>query len=135
MMTEPSIWKSEVRDYEVDYQGIVNNANYFHYLDHARAKVLESFGINIASCALEKKNMVLLKTGIIFKKSLVYGNAFSVCSKMKRISRFKFTFEQKIFSELDQQLIVVADSLVACIDERGKPYLLKQLEHMEITGS
>ena len=26
----------KVRDYEVDSQGIVNNANYLHYLEHTR---------------------------------------------------------------------------------------------------
>ena len=26
----------EVRDYELDAEGIVNNANYLHYLEHTR---------------------------------------------------------------------------------------------------
>lgn len=34
----------KVRDYECDMQGIVNNANYQHYLEHARHEFLQSTG-------------------------------------------------------------------------------------------
>ena len=36
----------KVRDYEVDSQGIVNNANYLHYLEHTRHEFCESEGIS-----------------------------------------------------------------------------------------
>ena len=32
--------KMKVRDYECDLQGIVNNANYQHYLEHTRHEFL-----------------------------------------------------------------------------------------------
>ena len=32
----------EVRDYECDIQGIVNNANYLHYTEHTRHLYLQS---------------------------------------------------------------------------------------------
>ena len=36
----------EVRDYECDIQGIVNNANYLHYTEHTRHLYLQSLGVN-----------------------------------------------------------------------------------------
>lgn len=35
----------KVRDYEVDGQGIVNNANYLHYLEHTRHEFCEHAGL------------------------------------------------------------------------------------------
>ena len=42
--------KMKVRDYECDLQGIVNNANYQHYLEHTRHEFLTSVGISSPVC-------------------------------------------------------------------------------------
>ena len=39
----------KVRDYECDLQGIVNNANYQHYLEHTRHEFLLSAGASFAA--------------------------------------------------------------------------------------
>ena len=38
----------EVRDYECDIQGIVNNANYLHYMEHTRHKFIKTIGLDFA---------------------------------------------------------------------------------------
>lgn len=40
----------KVRDYECDLQGIVNNANYQHYLEHTRHEFLSSVGVSLQNC-------------------------------------------------------------------------------------
>lgn len=42
----------KVRDYECDLQGIVNNANYQHYLEHTRHEFLLSAGVSFAGRVL-----------------------------------------------------------------------------------
>ena len=38
----------EVRDYECDIEGIVNNANYVHYCEHTRHLFLQQCGLSFA---------------------------------------------------------------------------------------
>ena len=46
-MKEPSYELiMKVRDYECDLQGIVNNANYQHYLEQTRHEFLLSIGLS-----------------------------------------------------------------------------------------
>ena len=40
------IHEMKVRDYECDLQGIVNNANYQHFMEHSRHELLDSLGVN-----------------------------------------------------------------------------------------
>lgn len=40
--------RMRVRDYEVDVQGIVNNANYLHYMEHTRHEFCRNAGFSFA---------------------------------------------------------------------------------------
>ena len=40
--------RMEVRDYECDIEGIVNNANYMHYIEHTRHLFLKQCGLSFA---------------------------------------------------------------------------------------
>ena len=40
--------RMEVRDYECDIEGIVNNANYLHYTEHTRHCFLKHAGLSFA---------------------------------------------------------------------------------------
>lgn len=129
MSKEDFTCKFEVRNYEVDYQGIVNNACYFHYLDHARAKYLEALGVNVKEYADNDINIVLVETNLLFKKSLTFGNSVHVATKFEKQSRFKFAFDQKIFLEPTNELILESVSLVCCVNSKtGKPCVIKEFE-------
>ena len=64
----------KVRDYECDLQGIVNNSVYFNYLEHARHEFLHAKGVDFAKLAREKINLVVLRSEMDYKASLVPGD-------------------------------------------------------------
>jgi acyl-CoA thioester hydrolase len=53
-----------VRDYECDLQGVVNNANYQHYLEHTRHEFLISKGISFEKLHDEGLDLIVTKVEI-----------------------------------------------------------------------
>src|SRR3989339_1173783 len=103
----PSIyhWESEVRDNEVDLQGVVNNANYFIYMAHARHKHLSSLGIDFQFFHTEGFDLLLIHTDMTFKDSLKSGDEFIVTSELKANGRIKFDFYQDVIRKSDNKVI------------------------------
>lgn len=87
----------EVRDYECDLQGIVNNANYLHYLEHARHKLLLSKDVSFSELHNQGIDAVVVKAEIEYKKSLKSKDKFICISKVERKGKLKIIFNQKIY--------------------------------------
>ena len=56
----------KVRDYECDLQGIVNNANYQHYLEHTRHEFLTSVGVSFAALHEQGVDPVVARINMAF---------------------------------------------------------------------
>ena len=66
----------EVRDYELDAEGIVNNANYLHYLEHTRHGFCVANGISFAQMQEKGVIPVLNRVEIDYKTPLRSGDRF-----------------------------------------------------------
>lgn len=74
----------KVRDYECDLQGVVNNANYQHYMEHSRHEFLESLGLNFGKLHEEGIDFMVSKITIEYKISLRSGDRFIVGLNLER---------------------------------------------------
>jgi len=119
----------EVRDYECDLQGIVNNANYQHYLEHARHKFLHSQGFDFAELTARGMLLIVIRIEIDFKYPLRSGDKFSVQLRLERISPIRFAFQQEIIRE-DGKPIIKAKVVTAAMNEKGRPIVPKELESL-----
>ncbi|ADU66070.1 thioesterase superfamily protein [Desulfurispirillum indicum S5] len=124
-----------VRDYECDFQGIVNNAVYMNYLEHARHEFVKSRGLDVVKLAQENINLVLVKAEIEYRASLRSGDTFRVSVHMEPISRVRFLFVQQIHRQSDGKLIIDACMTGASIDEYGKPKAFDEITALLVRDS
>ena len=93
----------KVRDYECDLQGIVNNANYQHYMEHSRHEFLESLGVNFGKLHEDGIDAMVAKITIEYKIPLRSGDRFVVGINIQRQGA-KIVFHQDIYRLSDGKL-------------------------------
>ena len=91
-----------------DMQGVVNNANYQHYLEHTRHEFLETLGESFAQWSEQKIFPMVAKIQMEYKKSLSGGDSFISKLYMKRRGA-RYIFFQDIYRESDNALCVKAE--------------------------
>ena len=115
-MFDQYIFKLEmqVRDYELDYQGIVNNANYLHYLEHTRHEFCRQAGLSFGEMHTMGIDPVLARVNIEYKTPLRIGESFVSCLRLGRRGA-AFIFYQDLF-RLDGTPVLRAEVTVACVE-------------------
>jgi acyl-CoA thioester hydrolase len=121
-----------VRDYECDLQGVVNNAVYQNYLEHARHVFLKEQGIDFAALAREGVNLVVIRAELDYKGSLTSGDSFTVKTRFVRKSHLKFLFIQEIVRQRDTKTLLSAEITGAAVNAQGRPFIPEVLEKLLI---
>ena len=109
-----------VRDYECDIQGIVNNAVYQNYLEHARHEFLHSVGINFTQLHDDGIDPVVIRIEMDYKVSLKPRDTFIVKVGVHRQGRLRFVFDQAIFRKADDKLVLEAQ-VYTVLTRNGRP--------------
>jgi acyl-CoA thioester hydrolase len=120
----------EVRDYECDFQGIVNNAIYQNYLEHARHLFLKQCGIDFIALSRRGIDLVVVRAEIDYLYPLHNDDHFYVGLNMERVSRIRFGFLQDIYRVSDDKPILKARIIGTSLNGAGRPYFPKELEEL-----
>ena len=104
----------KVRDYECDLQGIVNNANYQHYIEHTRHEFLSSLGVSFARLHDEGIDPVVARLNMAFKTPLKSGDEFISKLYLKK-EGIKYVFYQDIFRLPYMKPVIKATVETVCI--------------------
>lgn len=102
----------KVRDYECDLQGVVNNANYQHYMEHSRHEFLESLGENFGKMHEEGLDAFVSNVNISYKQSLRSGDEVLSCLNVRR-EGVKMIFDQDLYRVRD--MVLAAKGTVASV--------------------
>ena len=122
----------QVRDYECELQGVVNNSVYLNYLEHTRHEFLKEMGYDFAELSKQNILPMVYKAELEYKHSLRSNDKFVVKIKVSKEGMLKTIFQQDVY-KLDGTL-VLKGKITAIIMKDNKPskpdFFLKPIEHL-----
>ena len=106
--------RMEVRDYECDIEGIVNNANYLHYAEHTRHLFLRSLGVSFAKLHEQGIDAVVARMNLQYKTPLRCDDEFLSRLWLEK-DGIKYIFHQDIYRASDEVLCFRGDIMLVCL--------------------
>ena len=125
--------RMEVRDYECDIQGSVNNANYLHYTEHTRHLFLKDCGLSFSELHDKGIDAVVARMSLQYKVPLRCDDEFISRLSLSK-EGIRYIFYQDLFRAADEKLCFRAKVELVCLingrlgdsseyDEAFAPYL------------
>lgn len=104
----------QVRDYELDAEGIVNNAVYLNYMEYTRHEYCKKAGISFGEMRAKGIMPVVSSMEISYKSPLKSGDEIISCLNISRKGPL-FIFDQDIYLP-DGTPVTTAKVKIACIE-------------------
>ncbi|MFK5925731.1 MAG: thioesterase family protein [Desulfuromusa sp.] len=117
----------QVRDYECDMQGHVNNAVYLNYLEHCRHEFIKELGLDFSELVRRGISLVVIRAEVDYKSSLHSGDQFMVGVILERVSPLRYRFIQDIYLLPENKLVLRARVTGTGVSAKGRPQLPKEI--------
>ena len=104
----------EVRDYECDIEGIVNNANYVHYCEHTRHLFLQQCGLSFADMHAKGVDAVVARMTLQYKMPLRPDDVFYSRLNLKN-DGIKYVFYQDLYRASDEKICFRGKIELVCL--------------------
>lgn len=105
----------KVRDYEIDSEGIVNNACYLNYLEHTRHEFCDLAGLSFRAMRQQGMSPVVSHINISYQTSLGLGAEFISRLTLRRKGP-RFIFHQWITTPEDAPVVNAEVTIVNLIN-------------------
>lgn len=119
--------RMQVRDYECDIEGIVNNANYLHYAEHTRHLFLKERGLSFAEMHRKGVDAVVARMNLQFKTPLQCDDEFISKIAVEK-EGIKIVFHQYFYRASDLALCFRGRIELVCLIN-GKLGVSEEYEH------
>ncbi len=117
----------QVRDYECDMQGHVNNAVYMNYLEHCRHEFIKELGLDFSELVRRGISLVVIRAEIDYKYSLRSGERFMIGVILERVSPLRYRFVQDIYLLPEKKLVLKARVVGTGVNAKGRPHLPEEI--------
>ena len=112
-----------VRNYEVDWQGIVHNAVYLQYFEVGRIEYLRALGMTVDLTSIQHEaRIVLARNEVNYRSPAHFDEAMRIYSRIVYIRDSSFAFEGMIESASEGRLVAENLAVHVWLDARtGRP--------------
>lgn len=117
-------YNRKIFGYECDIYGHLNNANYLHLYEEARAEALEEMDMSIGKLSEEGVHIYLSEINLTFKIGLPVGEKVIIDSRMIKATRATSIWKQEIFNS-DGKLCNTA-IVHGVFIKNGKPFRISK---------
>jgi YbgC/YbaW family acyl-CoA thioester hydrolase len=92
-------YKRKIFGYECDVYGHLNNANYLHVYEEARADALEQMDISVEKFLSMNFQIYVTEISVQYKKGIPMGTKIKIETKLKKSNRVSSVWVQEIYDE------------------------------------
>ncbi len=104
--------------HETDGQRRVHHANYLNYFETSRVEMLRSVGLDYRQFEEEGHLLVVSEMNVRYRSAAAFDDLLTLTTTVLEVRGVRIRHHYRI--ERDGELIVEADSTIACIDRSGR---------------
>lgn len=105
--------------HETDGQRRVHHANYLNYFEQGRVEMLRAAGLDYRQFENDGLMLVVTEMHVRYRGAAAFDDLLRVTVQVVEIRGVRIRHHYKI--DRDGEVLVEADSTIACIDRSGKP--------------
>ena len=105
--------------HETDGQRRVHHANYLNYFERGRVEMLRAAGLSYKELEDAGQILVVTEMNVRYHAAAEFDDLLELTTQATEVRKVRIRHHYEIHR--DKELIVEADSVIACLDRNGSP--------------